>query len=345
MPARFIRYLLLWCLTCLLAFQSLATTHTQFNQRPDVQRFINMMVTKYHFDRKYLNELFAQVKPQPQIITGMSRTAETLPWYKYENIFITQQRINQGVDFWNHHAETLAKVQDKDGVPASIIVAIIGVETYYGQNQGNYRVIDSLATLAFDYPKRASFFQSELKDYLLLVRENHFDARSILGSYAGAIGQAQFMPSSYRNYAIDYRNNGRKDLRRDADDVIASVSNYFKQFGWQRNQAIVLTATVKGKNYQQLPMNQLKPNRSIIDLKKAGVFTTTSIPNQTPASFICLATSPNQYGYWLGMHNFYVLSRYNPRINYAMAVFTLSQALEAKRGQITKMHPTPLRHH
>jgi len=291
-----------------------------------------MMVVKYHFDRTYLNQLFAEVKPQPQIVKGMSRTAEHLPWYRYQAIFITPQRIDQGIAFWNKHAETLSKVQEKDGVPASIIVAIIGVETYYGQNQGNYRVIDSLATLAFDYPPRAAFFQSELKNYLLLVRENHFDARSILGSYAGAIGQAQFMPSSYRNYAIDYRETGSKDLRHDADDVIASVSNYFKQYGWQRGQMIAMPATVKGSAYQKLPINHLKPNKNIQALLQAGVKPSQSLPLAVQASLLCLEVRPNQQQFWLGFHNFYVLSRYNPRLNYAMAVFTLSQALEQKRN-------------
>lgn len=341
MPKRLLQLILLWLCLSIYPMTGISA-NSAFNQRPDVQRFINMMVVKYHFDRSYLNQLFAQVKPQPQIVAGMSRTAETLPWYRYQAIFITPQRINQGIIFWNEHAETLAKIQEKDGVPASIIVAIIGVETSYGQNQGNYRVIDTLATLAFDYPQRADFFQSELKNYLLLVRENHFDATSILGSYAGAIGQAQFMPSSYRNYAIDYRNTGSKDLRHDSDDVIASVGNYFKQFGWQRNALIAMPAKVKGVNYQQLPINELKPNRTIFMLKQAGVIPSQPISPQTEASLLCLDMSQSQTNYWLGFHNFYVLSRYNPRLNYAMAVFTLSQALEQKRdGQKRSMQRFP----
>lgn len=324
----------IWVLVGFCALSALATTTTiSFNQRKDVQNYINMMVVKYHFDRNYLNQLFAGVQPQPQIVAGMSRTAETLPWYRYQAIFITQKRIDQGLAFWNKHAKTLATVEKQDGVPASIIVAIVGVETYYGQHQGNYRVLDSLATLAFDYPPRATFFQSELTNYLLLVRENHLDATKVLGSYAGAIGQAQFMPSSYRNYAIDYRNTGSKDLSHDVDDVIASVGNYFKQYGWQQGGLIVLPATTEGNAYRQLPTNDLKPNRSIRALSKAGVIPSQIVSPHTKATLLCLETSETQVGCWVGFDNFYVLSRYNPRVNYAMAVFSLSQALEQKRSQ------------
>jgi len=175
---------------------------TSFADRPDVQKFITMLVQDYGFNAAYLNNVFSQVQEQPTIIAGMSGTKEQLPWYKYKRIFITQNRVNEGVEFWKHHQKTLDAVAKRDGVDPSIIVAILGVETYYGKQQGNYRVIDSLSSLAFDYPPREKFFREELKAYLLLTREENIDPLKLRGSYAGAMGQPQFMPSSYRLYAV-----------------------------------------------------------------------------------------------------------------------------------------------
>ncbi|NNM60086.1 MAG: lytic murein transglycosylase B [Legionellales bacterium] len=304
-----------------------AANNTKFVNRPDVQKFINMMVKNYGFKKSALEHVFSQVKEQPSIVLGMSTTKEHLPWYKYNDIFITQQRIDEGVAFWKKHQKTLQAVYQRDGVDPSVIVAILGVETYYGKNQGSYRVIDSLSTLAFDYPARAKFFQQELKEYLLLTRENHINPLKLKGSYAGAMGQPQFMPSSYRQYAVNFNKQGQKDLAHDPDDVIASVSNYFKQNGWTQGELIAIQANVKGEAYKVLPTNQLKPNTTIKKLLSYGVSPISPLPATEMASFIVLEMPDNSQQYWLGLHNFYVISRYNPRINYAMAVFQLSSAI------------------
>jgi membrane-bound lytic murein transglycosylase B len=303
---------------------------TTFAQRPDVQQFIDMMVKNYGFNKTALTQVFNQVQEQPAIVAGMSTTKEQLPWYKYRAIFITQQRIDQGVAFWKQHQQTLNTVAKQDGVDPSVIVAILGVETYYGKNQGNYRVIDSLSTLAFDYPARAKFFQHELQEFLLLTRENNMNPLLPKGSYAGAIGQPQFMPSSYRAYAIDFGNTGSKDLQNSPDDVIASVSNYFKHHGWQANQPVATLTKVQGKNYQQLSNKVLKPEFTLAQLAQHGVTPIGSYSPTLKANFMALDMADAQQQYWLGFNNFYVITRYNPRINYAMAVYQLSQAIKAQ---------------
>ncbi|MAZ38931.1 MAG: lytic murein transglycosylase B [Legionellales bacterium] len=302
----------------------------QFSQRQDVQKFINLMVKKHQFKKENLEQIFNKVHIQQSILKTMSKPAETWSWYKYQKFFLTTSRIQGGITFWNNHAKTLADIEKKDGVPASVIVAIIGVETAYGQNQGSYRVLDSLSTLAFEYPKRKKFFQSELEAYLLLARDNQFDVTSMLGSYAGAIGQGQFMPSSYRHYAVNYNGKGQTDLRSDTDDVIASIGNYLEKHGWARNKIIASKAQVTGSRYKKLTKNQLKPQYSVAFLKKHGVVPIISVPSTAKSNFMVLE-GKNTPQYWLGFHNFYVISRYNPRINYAMAVYQLSEAIKKAR--------------
>lgn len=299
-----------------------------FADRPDVQKFITMLVQDYGFNKAYLNNLFNQVQEQPSIIAGMSGTKEQLPWYKYKKIFITQNRIDEGVEFWKRHQKTLDTVSKRDGVDPAIIVAILGVETYYGKQQGNYRVIDSLASLAFDYPPREKFFREELKAYLLLTREENIDPLKLRGSYAGAMGQPQFMPSSYRLYAVDFDSSGSRDILNNPDDVIASVSNYFKQHGWIASQPIASTADVQGRAYKKVTANKLKPDTTLAKLVKQGIRTSPNYSLNTRATFLILTLPQNKQQYWVGYHNFYVISRYNPRLNYAMAVYQLSQAIK-----------------
>ena len=306
-----------------------------FSQREEVHAFIRMMVNDYQFDEKNLDAIFNQVKIQPDILATMEKPAETWTWGKYQQFFITPARIQGGVDFWNQHAKTLAAIEKKDGVPANVIVAIIGVETFYGKVQGNYRVLDALTTLAFEYPKRQAFFQNELKNYLLLARENQLDVYNILGSYAGAIGPGQFMPSAYRTYAIDYNKNGRADLRNDTNDVLASVSNYLAKHGWCPEEVIATKAHVKGLSYRKIKANVLMPTYTLAQLKKNGISPhATSKYHYTPSTksnFMQLEDDENHTEYWLGFHNFYVLSQYNPRINYTMAVYQLAEAIKQAR--------------
>lgn len=311
---------------------------TGFGNRSDVQTFIQMMVKQYGFNAQDLTRLFNEVQEQPSVLSGISVTKEQLPWYRYRDIFLTPARIDEGVQFWQAHQKTLDAVSQKDGVDPAVIVAIIGVETYYGKKQGTYRVIDSLSTLAFDYPARAPFFREELKEYLLLTRENNINPLLLKGSYAGAMGQPQFMPSSYRQYAVSYNNNPKtpqKDLANNPNDVIASVSNYFKQHGWQAQQPIATPAQVKGKAYRLLPDNQLKPSITAQKLITYGIKPSQPLVNKGPFSFLMLTMDNNASDYWIGYYNFYVISRYNPRLNYAMAVFQLSQAIREAKKQIS----------
>ncbi len=303
---------------------------TGFAQRADVQQFIQMMVKNYGFNQAQLVKLFSQVKEQPAIVKGMTKTKEHLPWYKYRQLFITDKRINEGVAFWKQHQKTLHDVAAKDGVDPSVIIAILGVETSYGKNQGGHRVIDSLSTLAFNYPSRAKFFQNELKEYLLFTREQHVDPLKVRGSYAGAIGLPQFMPSTYRVYAVDFAKTGKSDIFTNPDDVIASVSNYLKLHGWQTQQPVASLCSVKGKTYQKLPKQKLKPEMTLSQLAKYGINPDLRYSPSAKATFMALDMPNDKQEYWVGFNNFYVITRYNPRINYAMAVYQLSQEIKSK---------------
>ncbi len=307
-----------------------ATAEKPFSQRKDVKQFIDMMVKKYHFDRQELVTLFNRIHIQPAVIHSIKHPAEKANWHRYERIFMTPKRINEGVQFWQQHEKTLTKAEKEYGVPASIIVAIIGVETYYGERQGTYPVFDALATLAFGYEARAPFFKSELKEYLLLSRENQLDPGALLGSYAGAMGAPQFMPSSYRHYAVDYSGSGSKNLQDDYEDVIGSVANYLKQKGWHANMPIATRATVTNPKPQSLQTTSLKPTASLKALAKQGVKPIKPYPSTYDAKFIILEGGKKPQ-YWLGFHNFYVITRYNASVNYAMAVYQLSRELNKAR--------------
>lgn len=291
--------------------------------------FIQHMVTKYHFQKNDLETLFQQVTFQSSALASIKKPAESLTWTRYSQFFLTKERINAGIQFFDAHNKAFCNVQQKTGVPASIILAILGVETFYGKVQGNYRVIDVLTTLAFADSGRQSFFKSELENYLLLTRDMNLDPLSIQGSYAGAIGQAQFMPSSYRRYAISYKQKKTVDLRHNSNDVILSIANYLTAHGWIAHAPIVLPAYVRGSRYTQLQSNQLNFKHNLADLANFGVFPLHKNNKlaQTKVNFMQLSDQTTRQQYWIGLHNFYVLSRYNPRINYTMTVYLLSQAL------------------
>ncbi|MGK0298407.1 MAG: membrane-bound lytic murein transglycosylase B, partial [Gammaproteobacteria bacterium] len=206
--------------------------YADIHNEPDVQKFINQMVQKHGFNIKHLNTVFSKAKISTSILDAISRPAEAMPWYKYRQIFIRKDRIELGRKFITENKELLDAAEDKFGVPPEIIAAIIGVETRYGSNKGSYNVVDSLVTLGFRYPKRASFFRSELEHFLLLAREQGIDPNIIKGSYAGAMGIPQFISSSYRTYAIDFDNDGKIDIWENVADAIGSVANYFKMHGW-----------------------------------------------------------------------------------------------------------------
>lgn len=305
----------------------------RLSDRSDVQQFIKNMVVTYNFNGPALANLFNQVNIRYDILKSIKRPSESSPWFRYRTLFITEKRVNQGVAFWNAHAKTLAYAQNKYGVPASVIVAIIGVETNYGEVKGHYRVIDTLTTLAFNYPPRQKFFRSELEQFLLLSREHNLNPLTVNGSYAGAIGTPQFMPSTYRRLAVSHNGHTKPDLINNTDDAIISVANYFKNYGWQPNQPIAIAANIQNDGYKNFVNSGLKPQYKLSQLTAHGVKPKESAPLSTPVNLIQLQGS-NNYQYWIGFNNLYVIAAYNPRINYAMAVYELGKEIEKKRGYL-----------
>lgn len=284
-----------------------------------VDDFINTVSSEMNLEPQWVRSILSQANHQQGIIDAMNKPAEkTLKWYEYRKIFLTDQRTQEGVDFWNKHQAVLDQVSAESGVPAEIIVAIIGVETYYGRIKGNHKVLDALYTLAFDYPKRSKFFTSELKHFLKLAQENHVDALSAQGSYAGAMGFGQFMPSSYRSYAVDYESDQVIDLINNPQDAIASVANYLNKHKWQTG-GMVLTQTAKPTI--DTKFNQLKPH--LKDHKTQEEYT-----------LLELDIDADKQQYWQGFHNFYVISRYNHSHMYVTAVYQLSQAIKALKAQV-----------
>src|SRR3990167_4455575 len=260
----------IWLLLTISLF-SFATTlgwaDTAFTQQKEVQAFINSMVKKHGFKKSNLEKLLSTVKIRPKIIQQFRAPLEEKPWYLYERLFVNEWRIQHGVQFWIKNKRTLAMAEKKYGVPASIIVATLGIETKYGQRIGEHRVLDALCNLAFTKNKRAPFFRHELEEFLLLTRENHLDPKKMMGSYAGAIGQPQFMPSSYRYFAVNATGQGKVDLINNTADAISSIANYYKEHGWQTSQPIAVPATLTGN------VNQFTAKKTLTssDLAKYGI--------------------------------------------------------------------------
>lgn len=305
-----------------------------FADRSDVQEFITHMVQKHHFKKEALYSLFNQIKLRPQVIQRINKPFEKESWHTYQRLFITEWRIKEGVAFWNKYADALKRAEQTYGVPASIIVATIGIESKYGQRTGEYRVIDSLSNLAFNHTPRAKFFKSELEEFLLLVRDKKLNPFNIMGSYAGAIGQPQFMPSSYRYYAVNFSNSGSIDLMHDEIDVIGSIANYYKKHGWTENSPVVTQGIAIGSRYDYLKRNnQIAPLITIADLSKYGILPKQKIRNNNLKVKIIELDSTYQKEYWLGFHNFSVIKRYNSSDLYAMAVFQLSYYLTALKDK------------
>lgn len=253
--------------------------------------FINLMVTKYHFNRNSLSNLIYKIQFSSKIIEQMNQPAEKWPWYKYKELFVSDKYIKAGVVFWMNHQKILRKAEKQYGVPQSIIVAIIGIESFYGQYKGTYPELVSLGTLAFDYPRRAKYFQSELAQYLLLARKLNIDPRQPKGSYAGALGYPQFMPSACEHYALG-------NILTNTNDALVSIANFLKKSGWHKNEPIAIPIKIIDKS---MPAN-------LIELQ-----------------------AKNGKRYWLALHNFHVIMRYNVNTHYAMAVFQLAEKIKYLR--------------
>ncbi|MEM8845267.1 MAG: lytic murein transglycosylase B [Pseudomonadota bacterium] len=305
--------------------------------REDVNNFIDKMVNEHNYDRGQLETLIKNVEKQESVLKAIQTPAERkLKWFEYRRIFLKDKRIDGGVEFWNQNEEILNKAETQYGVPPEIIVAIIGVETYYGGNTGKNPVLDSLVTLGFDYPRRSKFFLSELEHFLLLTREEGFDPTQITGSYAGAMGLGQFISSSYRNYTVDQDQDGKRDLWGSKEDIIGSVANYFKVHGWRESHAITSPAKFTGDPNTIDDSNTLKPKHTYSKFNKQGFVADMPIGQNEQVSLFVLDTE-NDKQYWLGQHNFYVITRYNHSHMYAMAVYQLSEEIKQRRESSTEV--------
>ena len=315
--------LLLICLLCLPAAMA-----EFYYGRADVKNFIRHMVDKHDFEPVHLKLLFKSVRQQKSVLKAIKTPAERKKkWHEYRPIFLTRARIDGGVTFWRQNQAILQQAEHQYGVAPEIIVAIIGVETFYGRITGRHPVLDSLVTLGFDYPKRAQFFLKELEHYLLMCREEGFDPTALKGSYAGAMGVGQFISSSYRRYAVDQNQDGKRDLWASPEDIVGSVANYFKAHGWRRQQAVVSAAQFKGDVTQIDNSNRLKPAYSYAQLNRQG-FVADPPPAMREKLSLLVLEGRQGKEYWLGQHNFYVITRYNHSHMYAMAVYQLSQEIK-----------------
>lgn len=324
------RLMPVWIAVLTALVVSTATAKVPSSYGAAAKRFAPEMAHRHGFDQGELAALLGQARYLQAVVEAMRRPYEAKPWYEYRPIFLTKKRVQGGVAFWRQHRDLLERAHRVYGVPPQIITAIIGVETNYGANLGKYRVIDALSTLGFSYPERAEFFRKELEQFLLLSREDSIDALAVTGSYAGALGLPQFIPSSYRAFAVDFDQDGRRDLWRSVADVIGSVANYLERQGWEAGEPVAFKAIVaEGVPNGILPAEN-KPRKaetSLGELRAAGITMNEPLPASTRVTLIRLDTPEPEY--WLGLENFYVITRYNHSNLYAMAVYQLSDEIQA----------------
>ncbi len=303
-----------------------------FSTHEPVSHFINAMHKRHGFDQAELRQLMDGVVVKDDILAKIAKPAEAMPWFKYRKIFLTTERIEAGVKFWRDHAEVLEKARRRFGVPPEIITAVIGVETFYGRHTGKYRVLDALSTLAFAYPPRGEFFLSELENFLLLCRGQNLNPAMPLGSYAGAMGMPQFMPSSFRSYAVDFDGDNKIDLWHSKADVIASVAHYFYQHHWRPGQPVAVPMTALDDSYKQKLNQGLKPDLRLAELESLNLKITAPLALSEKIKILEL-NQEQGVELWAALENFYSLTRYNHSALYAMAVYQLSQSILAKQGE------------
>jgi len=304
---------------------------------PGIPEFINEMVVKHQFKRDELIKVFHEAQYRQDVINAMNTPSTFKPWLDYRASFVNQKRISGGMKFWMKHADALERAEKLYGVPQEIIVAIIGVETLYGRNAGNYRTLDALTTLSFDYPRRVEFFRNELEQYLLLAREQNFDMLSIRASYAGALGIPQFMPSSYRKNAVDFDGDGKIDLMMDADDAIGSVANYLKQYGWKAGEAVAVRAKVE----EGARPDDVGAARSLVAWGELGV-SPQGKNGDGLFAYLLDFTLPDGKEFWLGFNNFAVITTYNNSSYYAMSVYQLAVELRKSARYYGLIRRAPL---
>ncbi len=318
-------------LACLSAWPA-AADNANYAERPEVQQFIRGVVERHGFVERELLFLFSRVRRAEPVLDAIQPPPKPRSWEEFRANFVNPRRIAAGTAFWNTHRRALERAERIYGVPPEYILGILGVETFYGRNAGRWRVVDALTTLAFDYPPRASFFRSELEQYLLLTRESGADVFSMRGSYAGAIGIPQFMPSSTRRYAVDFDGNGSIDLRGSAADAIGSVANFLKEHGWQRATEVAIEARVSGESWRPLADGSVDPKYTFSELRAAGVeLAQPPRDENAPAALIELETPERPSELRAAFRNFWVITRYNRSAFYASAVHDL--ATELRKAQ------------
>jgi membrane-bound lytic murein transglycosylase B len=317
-----------------LALVSILSTSCLAQQHPGAEEFAAKAAAEYNLDQAEVLQVLENARFKQSIVDAISRPAEGKPWYKYRPIFITDKRIKGGVKFWRENKELIAQASERFAVDPQVIVAIIGVETFYGSITGSYRVLDALATLSFYYPDtgndRSEFFSKELMNFFVLGGEEGIPLEEVTGSYAGAMGLGQFMPSSYLEYAVDLDGDGRRDLWSSMPDVIGSVANYLHRHGWEMDQPVTYPAIVSaGADMEQVAKRDFKPKKTVAELAEDGFSSERPVNGETPAAVARLEEEDGDH-YFMTFKNFYVITRYNRSPLYAMAVYELSEAIRSK---------------
>jgi membrane-bound lytic murein transglycosylase B len=296
--------------------------------RAEVQAFVDDLAQRHGFVKEELARVFGKVQRVDPVLEAIARPAERVKtWDEYRALLLTERRVAEGLEFWKKHRAVLERAERKYGVAPEYIVAIIGVETFYGRNTGSWRVVDALTTLAFDYPPRAGFFRAELEQYLLMARDAGWDVFGVRGSYAGAIGIPQFMPSSARRYAVDFDGNGKIDLQASRADSIGSVANFLRLHGWQRDADVAAGARVTGEAWRGYASARFEPKHSLAEMRQAGVEFDALQPAGAPGTLVELQNAERPSEFRVGLRNFYVLTRYNRSALYAAVVDELAKAL------------------
>ena len=306
---------------------------TGYASRPEVNEFMDRVEQKDGFEHAWLQHAFEGAQRRQSVIDAITKPYESKPWFQYQAIFVNDTRITAGAAFWDQHALLLQQAEAKYGVDSDIIVAIIGVESLYGKQHGGYPVMDALTTLGFDYPPREPFFQGELEQFLVLCREQSLDPLRPMGSYAGAMGAPQFMPDSYRQYAVDFDGDGKRDIWESWPDIVGSVANYFHQHGWEENGLTVVPAA--------LPKDAVTATAvttTIGILRQEGVTMSDGLTDDSEGVLVALQNQDDMQ-YWVGLHNFRVITQYNKSPLYAMAVIQLANAISQRRA--TEGHDAP----
>jgi membrane-bound lytic murein transglycosylase B len=306
-------FLVLWFIHC--------TAHAA--DLPGIPAFIDEMVSKHQFKREELVLAFSHAEHRPEVIESITKPAILKPWVEYRPSFINPQRVDSGVQYWTKYSAALKRAEKQYGVPQEIILGVLGVETLYGRHPGRYRALDALTTLAFDYPRRAEFFRDELEQYLLLAREQGFDLLAVQSSYAGALGIPQFMPSSYRRYAVDFNGNGKIDIMNEPEDAIGSVANYLKQYGWRGSEPVAVLCKLEDEKR----LGVVGESRPYLAWREAGILPLKKPEGDLPPAWMLDFTVESGKEYWLVFSNFNVIMRYNNSNFYAMSVFQLADAI------------------